>query len=236
MFDRPRHNTVLKVLKALDASLFQETGCYFAGGTAIVLLLGEYRESLDVDFLCASETGYRSLRQAIWGKGVKGLLRPGAEIEALRDLRADQYGLRTVFKVDDLPVKFEIVREARIDLTGAVDPAFQVPVLARDDMYAEKLLANTDRWNDSAVLSRDIIDLSLMISRWGPIPQAAWHKARTAYGSTVDSAYAAAIAKIQDYPWLQKCMSGMAMDRHLMAEILAPHEAAPDPETAENSL
>jgi len=30
-------------------------GCLFGGGTALVLQLGEYRESVDIDFLCVLE-------------------------------------------------------------------------------------------------------------------------------------------------------------------------------------
>lgn len=39
--------------------------CYFGGGTAIVLQLDEYRESLDVDLMCASQDGYRALRDTV---------------------------------------------------------------------------------------------------------------------------------------------------------------------------
>ncbi|MEH0072719.1 nucleotidyl transferase AbiEii/AbiGii toxin family protein [Pannonibacter sp. Pt2-lr] len=52
----------------------------FGGGTAIVLQLDEYRESVDIDFLCASQEGYRLIRQAVFGAGLAGLIRPEAEI------------------------------------------------------------------------------------------------------------------------------------------------------------
>jgi hypothetical protein len=54
MFERPHHQRIATLLQAFDADLLLQANCYFAGGTAIVLSLGEYRESLDVDFLCAS--------------------------------------------------------------------------------------------------------------------------------------------------------------------------------------
>jgi len=49
MFERPHHQRIAKVLHALNAELLGETQCYFGDGTAIVLLLSEYRQSLDID-------------------------------------------------------------------------------------------------------------------------------------------------------------------------------------------
>lgn len=211
-FRRPHHNAILSILNRLDGALLAEAHCYFGGGTAIVLQLDEYRESRDIDFLCASQDGYRLLRQKIWGVGFDGLVRPGETIPALRDIRADQYGIRTVLEADGTPIRFEIVREARIALDGALDPDFGVPLLSRVDMYAEKLLANADRWADEAVFSRDIIDLAMMISRWGPIPEAAWEKARDAYGETVDAAFENARKQIQKKEWQTHCKSNLSID------------------------
>ncbi len=231
MFRLQRHNDILHVLRSLDSGLLARAECYFGGGTAIVMQLDEYRESVDIDFLCASQSGYRMLRQAVWGVGIKGLLRDGAGIVGLREMRADQYGIRTILQVQETKIKFEIVREARIGLRGAVSERFGVPLLARDDMYAEKLLANADRWADRAVMSRDIIDLSMMISRWGDIPSAAWAKAKDAYGNTVEDAYHKAVETIRNPEWLRACMAKMSMDPDLEAEILAPHGGPKPPDS-----
>ncbi|MGH8649638.1 MAG: nucleotidyl transferase AbiEii/AbiGii toxin family protein, partial [Burkholderiales bacterium] len=56
---------MLAALGALDAEFLARNECYFGGGTRIVLSLGEYRESADVDFLCASRAGYRALRSTV---------------------------------------------------------------------------------------------------------------------------------------------------------------------------
>ena len=48
-----------------------------------------------------------------------------------------------------MPVKFEVVREDRIDLQGEAGMRFGVPMLSRADLYAEKLLANADRYLDN---------------------------------------------------------------------------------------
>lgn len=220
-FRRQHHNDILHVLRSLNGELLADAGCYFGGGTAIVLNLDEYRESVDIDFLCASQEGYRKLRQALWGRSdLSGILRPDAELQTLRDVRSDQYGIRTLVGVGTASIKFEIVREARIDLTGAIDDRFGVPVLSKDCMYAEKLLANADRWADKSVLNRDLIDLAMMMSRWQPIPQEAWDIAEGAYGNTARKAYDGAVHRIRDPRWLRKCMADMGMDLDLEAEIL----------------
>lgn len=231
LFRRQHHNDILRALRCINGSLLLDAECYFGGGTAIVLNLDEYRESVDIDFLCASQEGYRKLRQALWGRSdLAGLLLPEAELKTLRDVRTDQYGIRTLIGVGDVSIKFEIVRETRIPLAGKMDDRFSVPVLTRDCMYAEKLLANADRWADKAVLNRDILDLSMMISRWGPIPDGAWAIAEDAYGDTVRKAYDEAVARIRNTGWLQKCMGGMAMESELEGEILAQHDGPLDPE------
>jgi hypothetical protein len=130
----------------------------------------------------------------------------------------------------DTAIKFEIIREARIGLHGAVDERFGIPVLSREDMYAEKLLANADRWADRAVMSRDIIDLSMMITRWGNIPPAAWATAKEAYGETVEDAYQKAVETIRNPAWLQACMEKMSMDPALEGVILAPHGGPKPPD------
>jgi hypothetical protein len=223
VFRRPHHNRILKALNCLDGRLFCEAQCFFGGGTAVTLLLNEYRESVDIDFLCASQDGYRRLRSEIWDRNFEALHKPDSPLYSVRELRADQYGIRTIVEIENVRIKFEIIREARIDLDGAIDQRFGVPVLSRDDMYAEKLLANADRWADVAVLSRDIIDLSMMISRWGVVPEAAWGKARSAYGTTVDDAYAKAVEKICDPVWLGDCAGKLSMTPDAVAEILALH-------------
>ena len=89
-----------------------------AGGTCIALRHGEYRESVDMDFLVSDAAGYRELRQLLTGPtGLNAVVRPGAQpLTMLREVRADQYGVRTVVQMDSQAIKFEIVREARIAL------------------------------------------------------------------------------------------------------------------------
>lgn len=207
MFDLPHHQRIAKLLRALDGAFLEKARCYFGGGTAIALALGEYRESVDIDFLCASTDGYRELRAAVFDGGLGPLA--VAPLKLLRDLRADQYGIRTFIEVEGVAIKFEIVREARIDLGGALDPTLGVPVLAREDLFAEKLLANADRSNDRSTWSRDAIDLGMMVSTWGPVPASAWEKTRRAYGAAVDAGLVNAIRRLDEPAWLAACAEAM---------------------------
>lgn len=59
------HRNIVELLRCMSASLLEQTQCYFGGGTAIVMELGEYRLSDDIDLLCASAQGYRTLRNTI---------------------------------------------------------------------------------------------------------------------------------------------------------------------------
>lgn len=218
MFERQHHQKVARVLADMNADLLRDAKCYFGGGTAIALLLAEYRESVDIDFLCADQDGYRKLRESVFNHGLGELFR--SKVETLRDVRADRDGIRTILTVDGTPIKFEIVREARIALTGEDVAGIPVPCLSRDDMFAEKLLANADRYGDKAVMSRDVIDLMVMERHWGPIPKIAWDKASAAYGDSV----AIALRKAKDQlrverGYLRECLDkmGIAVD---VADVL----------------
>lgn len=186
------------------------TGCFFGGGTAISLLLGEFRESFDIDFLCADTDGYRSLREMAFDRKLSDLF--GKDIEFLREIIADQYGIRTVLSVGGSRVKFEIVREARISLTGKDTDGISVPTLVKEDLFAEKLLANADRYADTLVKSRDIIDLIMMENHWGQIPTCAWEKTTTAYGKSTLTAYNSALLLLANDPrYFERCLEELSV-------------------------
>ena len=219
MFRREHHQHILTALTSLNAQFLLKNECYFGGGTAIVLSLDEYRESVDIDLLCASADGYRELRNTINNVSLGEIF--SCHIELLREVRADRYGIRVPIVVDGVTIKFEIVREDRIRLHGKMDPVLCVPILDRADMYAEKLLANADRWNEPSTASRDIIDLAMMIKHWGPIPAAAWQKVRAAYGASVDQAYNNALLLVSNEQHLGECLAKMHMDPGLVTRIPA---------------
>lgn len=225
LFEHDRHNQIADFLRKLNGSLFSDCHTYFGGGTAIVLSpeSGEYRESVDVDFVCGDINGYRALREAIRTKpGLDSLAADGQTIPLLRDVKTDQYGIRAFVDLAGAPLRFEIVLEGRIPITGAIDERFGIPVLSRSDMYAEKLLANDDRWGDRSTLSRDAIDLALMIDRWGSIPDDALAKAQGAYGDAIISSLHKATELLASEPaYVRNCLDAMQMDAALAERIPA---------------
>lgn len=215
MFERPHHQRIAHVLAALNGDLLRQHGCLFGGGTCIALRHGEYRESVDINFLVSDAAGYRELRQLVTGAaGLNALLRPGAQpLTVGREVRADQYGLRTQVRMDGQAIKFEIVREARMALEapGKTDVVCGIATLTMLDLAASKLLANSAAQADDGAFSRDVIDLAMMNLRL-PQLQAALAKAELAYGASVARDLAKAIDRLQERAgWLERCMQAMAM-------------------------
>lgn len=216
MFDRVHHQRIAHVLTALDGNVLRQHACWFGGGTCIALKFGEYRESVDIDFLVSDAVGYRELRQLLTGPtGFAPITREGVmPLELLREVRADQYGIRAHIRMDGQAIKFEIVREARIELQtpGLQDQICGVATLTVLDLAASKLLANADRQADDGVFSRDLIDLAMMDL---PLPtlRMALAKASEAYGTAVSRDLAKAIDRIQQRTgWLERCMRVMTME------------------------
>lgn len=215
MFERPHHQRISQVLGVLNGQLLRENHCLFGGGTAIALRYGEFRESVDVDFLVSDVASYRNLRQLLTGAGgIAAIVREGAvSLMQAREMRADQYGIRTMLRVADQTIKFEIVLEGRIELAdpGASDEVCGVAALTPLDMATSKLLANSDRWGDDGVFSRDIIDLAMMNPSLVLLRQAV-AKAETAYGQAIRQDIEKALQRLQNrHGWLERCMQTMAM-------------------------
>lgn len=215
MFERPHHRHIASVLEALDGDRLRALSCLFGGGTAIALRCGEYRESVDIDFLVAGTDAYRTLRQMLAGRqDIAALQRPGRPaIATAREVRADQYGIRTVLLMDGTRIKFEIVRESRIalDRPGRTDAVCGVATLSLPDLAASKLLANSDRWRDDSVFSRDAIDLAML-----DLPprrlRPAIDKATAAYGDAIASDIRCALDRLRTDPaHVHRCMQAMSM-------------------------
>ena len=208
LFERPHHRRIATLLAALDAPLLAEHHCLFGGGRLIALRHGEFRESPDINFVVSDLAAYRALRGRVSQDGIAALFR--APTTPLRDTRLDQYGIRTLLEVDGVPIKFEIVLEARITLDPpAADALCGVRTLSALDQLSEKLLANADRWADDAVDARDLIDLAMMLPT-GRIPRAALDKAGGAY-STIEADLDKAKAHIERPGRLAQCMSHLQM-------------------------
>jgi hypothetical protein len=214
LFEREHHRRIATILEALDADLLLASHCLFGGGTAIALRHGEYRESVDVDFIVSDREGYRRLRQLLTGAhGIGAITRAGHVLDQVRDMRADQYGLRTMLQIEGVAIKFEVVLEARIALetSGPADRILGVATLTPLDMVATKLLALSDRWRDDAVLSRDLIDLAMMSPPKRLLRQAI-DKASGTYGDSIQADLVKAIEALRSRPHrLDRCMEAMRM-------------------------
>ena len=92
-FTRPRHRLVARVLAQLDAGFLASAKSYFGGGTRISMALGEFRDSADIDILCASRDGYRELRSTVSARSLGRIA--GSPIPLAREVIADRYGIRT---------------------------------------------------------------------------------------------------------------------------------------------
>jgi hypothetical protein len=222
LFERPHHRDVALVLQSLDAPALSQRHCYFGGGTAMALRYGEYRESMDIDFVVSDLAGYRDLRQMLGNvRGFLPIAREGIEVELAREVRADQYGIRTQVRSGESTIKFEIVLEARIDLAapGEGDRVCGIQTLAPIDLAAEKLLANADRWADDSVYSRDLIDLAMMHAD-RRLLEAACVKAEGAYGESVRSSLSQAVDGLEARRGrLEECMTALSVDGVTRAQL-----------------
>lgn len=209
MFRRAHHQRVAEVLSMLDAQRLAEHNCWFGGGTAIVLDNGEFRESVDIDFLVSDQRSYRQLRQLVRERGLDALsTRP---LELGRTPAVDGYGIRASVLVTGVAITFEITHEGRIDLDtpSSGDEICGVRTLTRTDQVATKLLANDDRWADTSTFSRDLIDLAMMKPDATALKAGA-HKALGAYGRTVGESLDKAVAHLRDRPArLDECIRAL---------------------------
>ncbi len=199
MFRRLHHQQVAEVLSILDAPLLAEHNCWFGGGTAIVLANGEFRESVDIDFLVSDPQSYRALRQMVRDHGLDALATRALDLG--RKPSVDGYGIRTSVLVAGIAIKFEIIHEGRVDLDtpSPGDEICGLRVLTRTDQVATKLLANDDRWADTSTFSRDLIDLAMMKPDTAALKAGA-RKAVDAYGKTVGESLDKAVTYLRDRP------------------------------------
>ena len=77
---------------------------------------------------------------------------------------------------------------------------------------ASKLLANSDRWNDGSVFSRDIIDLAMLDSKKEEL-QKALQKSQLAYGDSICRDLQKAVERLLTSEHeLEKCMEALQMN------------------------
>lgn len=163
--ERSHHLLITEALKELNGDLLESAGAYFGGGTAIALIRNEYRESVDLDFLTSDFAGFRRLRELARERGLQSFLKhPGQSELTLQVVRQDEYAIRCVATIMHQRIKLEIIQEGRIAFDQEITRhrLFGVTRLSREELIAQKVMANHDRWQDAATLSRDILDLAML--------------------------------------------------------------------------
>lgn len=218
-FKLAHHHKILTILNSLDDEILKKGSAYFGGGTLLALDFDEYRWSKDIDFISPiSSSGYRYLRTVVFDNGYEGLFRDLSKIKIGRGT-TDQYGIRMVVLIDDEPIKIEIIAEVRFELDLPRYPEWSpVACLSLSDCFTSKLLANSDRFTDESVESRDLIDLAVLRLQ-SVIPLEAVRKAEKAY--EVMRQLKRAIQSFQERPdYRRECFAGLKIDTQQVPKII----------------
>lgn len=129
------HNLIDHALRQFDADFLTQHSIFFGGGTRISLEVDEYRESVDIDFLCPNKEAYRAVRETITNTSLGKLVKQ--DFNYLRDICADLYGVRTFIKLDEINIKLEIVSCDEYRLSAGSDKnLFPVPYLPYESCLA----------------------------------------------------------------------------------------------------
>lgn len=176
------HKIIASALSNFNADFFCKNNIIFGGGTRIALELDEFRESIDIDFLCPNKASYKAVRSIVTNSSLGDLVK--TEFQYLREIRADRDGVRTIINHQNTPIKLEFVSFDDYELSYEYqEDAFDVPFLDRQSCFYTKLLANSDRKLQAPF--KDVFDILAMYKSWGPIPSESIRLAENHYGKTV---------------------------------------------------
>jgi len=198
----------------MDAGFLRRADCYFGGGTQLAMAHGEFRESRDIDFLVSDPAGLRLIRETVNERSLGALF--GKRILLEREVRTDRDAIRTFLREDEgaEPLKFEILLEGRIALSGALDETLGVPVLDPRCAIAEKLLANADRGRAREHRSRDLIDLAFASLAFDDETfRAGYAMAAVPYGESIAREFAECLKMLElDAKYRAQCVSDLAIE------------------------
>lgn len=178
---KTHHQLIRTALENFNHDFLAEHRIIFGGGTRIALELNEYRESIDIDFLCPDKTSYRAVRKEVSEYSLGNLVKK--DFSYPREIRADRDAVRCFIEIEGTRIKLEFVSFADYQLTVDSNAPFSVPALSKSSCYLTKLLANADRYAEAPY--KDIFDILAMFATWGEIPQEAWNEADAHYGKSV---------------------------------------------------
>ena len=94
-----RHQAIYAALLHFDAQFLARHQILFGGGTRIALELNEYRESVDIDFLCPDKASFRAVRAAVTPDSLGQLVT--REFVYLRQIRADRDAVRCMININN---------------------------------------------------------------------------------------------------------------------------------------
>lgn len=216
-FTRPHHKLIQKALKNFNSEYLDEHRILFGGGTRIALELNEYRESIDIDFICPDKESYRAVRAVVTPNSLGNLVK--SEFEYIREIRLDRDGTRCFIRMEDVAIKLEFVSFADYEIEKYNIDRFEVPSIDRQSCFLTKILANADRYNDRPY--KDIFDLLAMFENWGEISEETWCAADNHYSfKEVFRGLEIACSKIEENP--QKYLN-IACDELKIEQMRANH-------------
>ena len=188
-YRHPHHNVIAGILERMRNKEFLiRHGVFFGGGTAISLLHGEYRLSLDIDFLVDAE-GAVAVRNKIYTEGFNSFFPDCVDTPNM-----DRYLIRGY--VQD--VKVEFLLGSLTPISGKpLEQFFDIPTLDITSFMAQKLMANAGRgMMDPSALCKDIIDLGILAKHdMDSFPQAL-ADAEAACGTTIREGFTSVFMRL----------------------------------------
>lgn len=180
-FKIEHHKIIESALENFNADLLYEKNILFGGGTRIALDLGEFRKSVDIDFLCPNKDSYRAVRESVTSASLGALVKE--DFHYVREILFTRDAVRAMFLFRGARLKLEFVCFDNYQITPVLDDKFPVPYINPESCFYTKLLANSDRC--MAHPYKDIVDILAMCDAWGDIPTSSIDGAMSHYGQSV---------------------------------------------------
>lgn len=199
---------VKRILGCMNHDFLKKNRCYLSGSAPILLAYQDYREIENIEFSCSSE-GMIAIRDLISENRSKELFDSSVVVSLVSSNTA---GVQFLLNLNGHMVPLLMNQSLGCELFES-DPesSLSVPTLSRSGLFFEKLLANSDRWNDKNHSSKDMIDLASMIHVWGQIPEESWRRAEEVYGQSVAVAYSKAQSIFGIRGYLMRCLYELNM-------------------------
>ena len=179
-FQIARHNTIMEIIHGhLNMELIEQDQYYFGGGTLCSMMFGEYRESVDIDFLSCDRFGSADLKLNCQRITTLPMWRD-------RPPKADKDGVRMWCEYKGECFKIEFVFESRIAFTPP-ERFHDVLSLSSESLLACKLLANADRGYSTLSARKDIVDILAIYNKRPDVLKSAWSTAYDAYSTWLRS-------------------------------------------------